>query len=185
MSVLLMDVNLLILVCILSVLPFAEANAIPNEYEVKSAFIYNFTKFIQWPDASFTNQDDPLKICVVGDKPELKHFQKLNHKIVRGRSLSIRTMLPTDATEDCHVVYFTQLDTDQIRTTLAAIQHRPILTIGDYKGFTHHMGIIEFRIDPKGRVRLLINLERAKRSNIKISAQLLEVASIVMSEEAL
>ena len=38
------------------------------EYDVKAAFLYNFTKFVDWPPASFPDPNS-LKICVLGDDP--------------------------------------------------------------------------------------------------------------------
>ena len=39
------------------------------EYPVKLAFLYNFTKFVEWPSDSFRNPDAPLVICIVGNDP--------------------------------------------------------------------------------------------------------------------
>ena len=40
----------------------AQANL---EYEVKAAFLYNFAKFVEWPDTAFAGPDAPIVFCIV------------------------------------------------------------------------------------------------------------------------
>ena len=39
------------------------------EYSVKLAFLYNFTKFVEWPAEAFPDRGAPLNICLVGQDP--------------------------------------------------------------------------------------------------------------------
>src|ERR1700691_2608620 len=39
------------------------------EYAVTLAFLYTFTKFVEWPSDSFRNPEAPLVICIVGNDP--------------------------------------------------------------------------------------------------------------------
>lgn len=41
------------------------AHAVTTEADVKAAFIYNFTKFVEWP-ASALPAGAPLKLCLLG-----------------------------------------------------------------------------------------------------------------------
>jgi len=34
------------------------------EYQVKAAFLLNFTKFIEWPASAFDTPDSPIVICI-------------------------------------------------------------------------------------------------------------------------
>jgi hypothetical protein len=38
----------------------------PPDYRVKAAFMYNFGKFVDWPDAAFAGPNAPLVIGVLG-----------------------------------------------------------------------------------------------------------------------
>src|ERR1700722_14687302 len=53
------------------------------EYPVKLAFLYNFTKFVEWPSGSYPNADSPLAICVVGEDP----FSPATEKELRTRTV--------------------------------------------------------------------------------------------------
>jgi len=41
----------------------------PPDYRVKAAFMYNFGKFVDWPDAAFASTNAPLVIGVLGGDP--------------------------------------------------------------------------------------------------------------------
>jgi hypothetical protein len=41
----------------------------PSEYQVKAAFLFNFTKFVEWPDGSFDAPQAPIVVGIIGDDP--------------------------------------------------------------------------------------------------------------------
>ncbi len=44
------------------------AESIPlTETQVKVVFLFNFAKFITWPDKTFTNAEESFQICVLGN----------------------------------------------------------------------------------------------------------------------
>jgi len=46
----------------------------PGEYEVKAAFLFNFTKFLEWPDGSFDSPHAPIVIGIIGEDLSLIHI---------------------------------------------------------------------------------------------------------------
>ena len=76
------------------------------EYPVKLAFLYNFTKFVEWPARSYSGAGAPLVICVVGDdpfSPELEH--QLDTKTVEGHEVEVRKLKPSGNLSVCHIVF--------------------------------------------------------------------------------
>src|SRR5439155_287448 len=41
----------------------------PSEYGLKSVFLYQFCRFMEWPQSAFSSPNDPLVIGIVGDDP--------------------------------------------------------------------------------------------------------------------
>src|SRR3990172_10053935 len=41
----------------------------PSEYQVKAAILFNFAKFVEWPDAAFPDPATPIIIGVLGEDP--------------------------------------------------------------------------------------------------------------------
>jgi len=60
--------------------PVLCADPVSLEYEVKAAFLFNFTKFVQWPSSAFADANSAFEICIVGDDP----FGKTLDDIVQG-----------------------------------------------------------------------------------------------------
>ena len=40
-----------------------------SEYDVKAAYLYKFTKFVEWPEAAFASAEAPFVIGVIGRDP--------------------------------------------------------------------------------------------------------------------
>ena len=59
----------------------------PQEYEVKAAFLLNFTKFIEWPSAP---SESTFTICIFGDDPFGPILdQMIGGETVGGRKLAV------------------------------------------------------------------------------------------------
>src|SRR5580693_8957863 len=62
-----------------------------RECEIKAAFLYNFTKFVDWPAATFANADAPIVIGVLGDSPCAQALERLvKDRKVNGRAIVVR-----------------------------------------------------------------------------------------------
>ena len=82
----------------LSLLPLVSAFAppampaaapLPTDYEVKAAFLYNFAKFVRWPDDAATGPT--FVLVIVGDDPFGEVIDRAFHgKTVLGRPVEIR-----------------------------------------------------------------------------------------------
>jgi hypothetical protein len=62
----------------------------PNdlEYRVKSAYLLNFTRYVEWPASAFAGPDAPLTICVLGRDP----FGGVLDETIRNRRTSGRPL---------------------------------------------------------------------------------------------
>lgn len=152
----------------------ASGQSVQNEYDVKAAFIYNFTKYIEWPPSALPG-NTPIVIGIVGRDPFGRSLDELLHgKTVSGRSFRVRRLTWTDEEiSGCHVLFVTAGASDPAR--LSKLRGRPVLTIGESPGFTSKGGIINFVIEG-GRVRFDVNPDLANAAGIQISSKLLSLA---------
>ena len=66
---------------------WAQSNE-PTEYQVKAAFLFNFTKFVEWPDAAFADGHAPIVLGILGDDPfGTELTQLVSGQSVRGRGI--------------------------------------------------------------------------------------------------
>ena len=57
------------LACLLICAALNGQNAKPTDYEVKAAYLYNFGKFVEWPENSANGKGEFFEICVLGRDP--------------------------------------------------------------------------------------------------------------------
>ncbi len=175
---------LIISLALLAVLvqPNAQAYARDSlEYRVKAAFIYNFTKFVKWPDSAFSDATSPIRICILGDSPFGASLDAVAGKKAGGRRLVIYGARSVNDIEDCHVLFISSGSERDFFSSIERIEGRKILTIGDRQGIAKKGAVISF-IMVSNRVQFEINTKSAERANLKISSQLLKIARIVDDE---
>ena len=164
---------------LLAVDPAAAAHAQPaaSEYDVKAAFLYNFTKFVEWPDAAFP--DDSFRVCVLGEDPFGKSLKALTGQEVAGRRLQVLSFRGGIARpEECHVLFISRSEQGRLAEILSGVRNFPVLTVADSRGFLEGGGIINFVLEGS-KVRFEINQEAAERTGIKISSKLMSLAKRV------
>ena len=164
------------LLCILlSLTPIGFALADPLEYQVKAAFLLNFTKFVEWPPEVVGA--GPMDICIVGDDP----FGTVLDQIVadetlQGRGIQVqRVKRPVPAS--CRVLFIgrSEKNLDALIEEIGP----GVLTVGEGEGFLRQGGMIAFVVENR-RVRFDVNQSAASRAHIMISSKLLSVARAVI-----
>lgn len=149
------------------------------EYRVKAAFLYNFTKFVDWPDEVLQSADT-VTICVVGEDPFGSSLDTtIRGKTTGSRTLSARRIRQPEEVGDCRVLYVGYSDSAKLQNWVSLARAESVLTVGDYPRFVEAGGIIEFVI-VDGKVRFDINNEAARRSRLRMSSKLLRLARTVV-----
>lgn len=149
----------------------------PLEYQVKAAFLLNFTKFIEWPPTAFSKPDAPLALCILGEDPfgsALDHM--VAGEVVDGRRLSVERIKQVPAPQSCQVLYVgsPEKETPKILSDVGP----GVLTVGEGAGFLRSGGMIAFVIDGR-RVRFDIHQSKAENAGLALSSKLLSVARSV------
>ena len=145
------------------------------ELSVKAAFIYNFSKYVVWPEAEMDdNRAMPITICVAADHHAYQVFaDTVADKISNGRRVITKRAGPPLALNDCQFLYISGEEATQ--DWISRIGTAPVITVGEGEGFIDAGGIFEFVIN-NGRVRFSVNNNVAMSRHIRISSQLLSLA---------
>jgi len=150
---------------------------VTKEYQLKAVFLYNFTKFIEWPPERFATVGSPIVIGVLGVNSYGGYLEKIvEGRTVQGRPILVR-FLPTAAAVDAVHLLFVPAGEE---TLLPADgwQHTAIVTVGESPDLAARGGMIVFS-QVADRLRFEINLAAAERNGLKISSQLLKLATVV------
>jgi hypothetical protein len=159
--------------------PACAQGDIPLEYRVKATFLYNFSKFVDWPAVSFSEDNQDLVIAIVGDDPFGTTLDGIAaDETSHGRKLIIKRLKWNENLRNCHVLFVSRSEKKHLQDILSNVDGAGILTVSEMEGFASSGGMIEFVFEA-GRIRFDINREPAMRGNLKISAHLLVLARTV------
>ena len=173
--------TLAILLCALLPQPtiYARAPQINAEYKLKAAFLYNFTRFVEWPENAFSSTTSPVIIGIIGEDPFGAFIDELvSNEKIGNRSIIIRRFKGVTDIANCHILYICYQQTEKIAAVLSTASNKGILTIADAPPFTRMGGMVQFYTD-KNKIRMQINNGAAKRAGLNISTKLLSVAKVV------
>ncbi len=172
----------LVLVMVLTVLARAAPNggSAPKEPAVKAAFLYNFTKFIDWPAAAFDRPDAPFIIAMLGPTPIAAELgQAVRGRKVGGREVIIRHCRTATEAAVAQMV-FVVADDATMRELLQRVDGRPVILVGESERFLRQGGTIAFLFEADNKVRFAINMTAADRAGLRISAQLQKLAKSIL-----
>lgn len=157
---------------------YAESQQLP-EYEVKAAFIYKFTKFVDWPAQTFADSKEPFSICVLGKDPFGNILDQIfSGKTVNGREPVVKRSDSIEELKGCHILFISASEKKRLTEIIEVIQFPGILTVGDTDQFAQSGGIIGLHEQDK-KIRIEINVGAAKRAGLTISSKLLILGKVV------
>jgi hypothetical protein len=173
-----------ILALLLGALGFSGPSAadeadVRRENQLKSGYLLNFVKFVEWP---LSAPGKPLTVCFLGAAGIRETLEVgIESKRVGTRPLAVRQIEDSGKTDGCNVLYVEE----KRASTLQITSHEPpppILTVSDAKEFLRNGGIIELFTD-ENRLRFNINVDNAHRAGLRISSSLLQLAAAVEQEK--
>ena len=151
----------------------------PTEYEVKAAFLYNFARFVEWPAETFHDAQEPFVIAVLGRDPFGSVLDDtVSGKTVLGRRIEVRRASRVEEARDAQIVFVCASERSTTPIILKALERPGLLTVGEVDGFAQSGGAINFTMQGR-KVRFEINPTTAEQARLKMSSQLLKLATLV------
>jgi hypothetical protein len=153
------------------------------EYVLKSGFLFNFAKYVEWPADAFEGPKAPIRIGVAGEDPFgtlLERTQK--DKLVNGRAFTIERFREPADVKRCHILFVARTDKGRLASFLERARDPGVLTVGEDKGFAQAGGVVTILIED-GKPKLEVNLEAAQERKVTINAKLLKVAVLVKADK--
>lgn len=155
-----------------------------REYLLKTGYIEKFTHFIEWPETSdIKDSTAAFSITVIGENRFGNAIEKIFSGVrVKNRKVRIRYVSSVDEIENCMVLIISESKGNELDEILNHTKGKPILTIGETKGYGKKGVIINMFID-NNYIRYEINRTALDKSGLKISSLLLASAIIVTTDE--
>jgi hypothetical protein len=166
-----------LLLCLCSGLIIAGSRAVPGEYEMKAAFLVNFTHFVEWPASG--DATAPFPFCIVGSDPFGKTLEKVvGQRTVGGRPIVVRRLLPTSDLTGCRIAFLSEENHALLNKALGALEQEHALTVGEAEHFAERGGMVGLVVE-NDHVCIELNTKPAERAGLKISSQLIHLAKRV------
>jgi len=149
-----------------------------SEYELKAAFLYNFARFVEWPDAALP-AGARLTICVLGSDPFGPVLEEtIADKQVAERGLVVRRLAPGEGPGGCHILFVSAAEEAAFARVVPALAPLRVLTVGEAEDFAERGGMIQL-VTRDRKIRFRINVDAADAAGLRISSQLLRLADVV------
>ncbi len=153
--------------------------ALSSEAEIEAAFIFNFVKYTNWPDAALP-KDSSLLLCFVGaDSPLGEAITGLHGKRIDTFTIEVRKTTRLSNLGGCHVAVLGQdVEFNAFRKAMTPFA----LTVGEGENFVNQGGSIGlYRLDD--RIRFDVNLDSTSAKGLKVSVNLLKLARSVRGKQ--
>lgn len=162
---------------------FAQEISTAQENQIKVSYIYNFTKFVKWPDdETDKSRRDNFPICLMGGGSLgglLDHLSKT--KKIKNKTITILKNPLLGELKTCKVLFIDSSNSDRLYSILANLKSLHVLTIGDTEGYARRgVGINMF--DENNKIRFEINRKVLFDAGLIVSSELLKLGVPVVSE---
>ncbi len=161
----------------------AQDGYIDREYPIKAMYLYNFAKYVRWPERPVHNASDGRKwftIGIVGRSAIVGPLREIaSQRQMQDRNVRLVSVQGAADLEHCQMVFVPSSEAKGfVATILPDTPAKPVLLVGESPGFATRGGMINF-YTASNRVKFEINPTKAEAAKLKISSKLLRLGKIV------
>ena len=157
----------------------------PSDIELKAIYLYNFLKFVKWPEGKCPQTGGvSQEIAVLGDSDYEPVLKSLQQKLKsRNQDLKLTFYGPYKEGinySPCCLLFITQSEVDNLPDILENLRDKPVLTVADSDAFLEK-GVMITMISHNDKIRWAINREPLQKAGLRLSAKLLDIAIQVIN----
>jgi hypothetical protein len=161
----------------------AEQRTPTAEDDIKAAFLFNFTQFVEWPGAALGGTD-PFRICVVADPAFAAAVDRtVGGESVGGHAIARTSPVSPDTARGCQILFVGRQEGERLDRWMAAVKGSPVLVVGESPAAFERGAHINFVVE-SNRVKFDVNKDGATRAGLTISSKLLRVARNVTPQRS-
>jgi hypothetical protein len=145
-------------------------------HEIYSMMVFNFTKYVQWPDHTETGE---FVIGVIGNTDVYNTLQTWYGGKPKGsKTYVIKKFNSSSEVTDCHVLFIDRSKSSEFESVNDKVKGKGTLVITDKNGLGQKGSGINFKtIDNK--LKFELNQKAVEASNLKVSGALSAMAILI------
>lgn len=145
-----------------------------QEEKLKSIFVYNFTRYLDWPQ-----KPGNFLILILGKTPLAAELSDIALKKKVGNSqIEIRTINSVHEIEDCHILYVTASKTDNLPLIVPLSKNKNFLVITEKDGSCKEGSGINF-INKDGKLTFEISKTNVESCGLTVLSSLFSLGKVV------
>ncbi len=151
-----------------------------TEYTMKAVSFEKFAFFTEWPAISRVSDTSlPFIVTVLGDNSFDRILDQIyKEKKIKNKKVQINYISSINEIGDCHLLFISGSEEKFLARILEYTESKPILTIGDTKGYAKKRVIVNLFLSGDN-IRFEINETALHRSGLYMSSHLLNFAKII------
>ncbi len=154
---------------------YAGAQVPEQEALIKAAFVYNFTKYVEWDEK---DKQPSFIVGIIGNASIITPLTKIAvSNTVDGKKIVLKYFSSPDAIEYCNILYIPEKVPFPLYTILEKTG-KGTLTISEEPGFANLGTAFNFVVK-NDKLKFEANLKAIYAANLKVSSQLLKLAIII------
>jgi hypothetical protein len=146
-------------------------------YKMASLYVYNFTKYIDWPEAY--KKKDAFVIGVLGNSPAYEELKKMASakKMVLNKPALVEKVTTMKEIEGCHILFISEGQSARLKEIRALLKSSAILIITEKPGMGQKGAGINLFLDDDDDYKLKFELNKAvmEAHGLIISSQLMSL----------
>ncbi|THU34036.1 YfiR family protein [Niastella caeni] len=147
-----------------------------SEYNLKAAFIFNFTKYIEWKTATSENE---FIIGIMGPSPINDPLVEIvKTETVDNKKIIIKQFNKPADISFCNILFISQSSSASLDDILAKTVHKGMLIISEQEGYAEQGTAINFVIVNR-KLKFEANVKAINTAGLTASSQLLKLAIII------
>jgi len=145
-------------------------------HELHAAMLYNFIKYVQWPNEGETGD---FVVGVIGDENVFNTLKTWYDGKAKGsKKYVIKKLGSAEEATGCQVVYVGKSKNRDFDIIKSSVTGKSILTITDGNGMGLKGSCINFKVID-GKLKFELNQATVTGSNLKVSSQLSSMAILI------
>lgn len=145
-------------------------------HEIHSAMLFNFMKYIQWPNEG----DGGEFVLGIYGEDDVFNTMKIRYdgKPKGTKKYVVKKLASPSEAGDCSVVYIGKFKSKDFDEVKIAVTGKPVLTITDSNNLGQKGSCINFKVIG-GKLKFEINNTSVTEANLKVSSQLSSMAILI------
>ncbi len=146
-----------------------------QDYKYHSLFIYNFSRYIEWPD---TQSSGDFVICVVGDEQAYQDMVAFSQKkkTVKNRNLVIKKCKTLQEVSKSNIVFVTKSSSVAWRDVEQKLRDSGTLLITEQRGIAKSGAHINFVKTSESKIGFEINTASTEEAGLRVASSLAMLA---------